>query len=72
MGRYIESDPVAIASSASGSADASERCVATDIWMGDTPVATLRPNGSSITIYYVHTDHLGTVRKVTRPSDNGL
>jgi RHS repeat-associated protein len=42
------------------------------IWMGDTPVATLRPSGSTIAIYYVHTDHLGTPRKVTRPSDNGL
>jgi RHS repeat-associated protein len=42
------------------------------IWLGDTPVATLRPNGSSVTIYYVHADHLGTPRKVTRPSDNGL
>jgi RHS repeat-associated protein len=42
------------------------------IWLGDTPVATLRPNGSSITVYYVHTDHLATPRKVTRPSDNGL
>jgi RHS repeat-associated protein len=43
------------------------------IWMGDTAVATLRPNGSGgILIYYVHTDALGTPRKVTRPSDNGL
>jgi RHS repeat-associated protein len=43
------------------------------IWMGDTPVATLRPNGSGVAaIYYVHTDHLGTPRKITRPSDNGL
>jgi hypothetical protein len=40
--------------------------------MGNTPVATLRPNGTSVSIYYVHTDHLGTPRKVTRPSDNGL
>jgi uncharacterized protein RhaS with RHS repeats len=23
-------------------------------------------------IFYVHTDHLGTARKVTRPSENGL
>src|ERR1035438_138935 len=22
------------------------------VWMGDTPVATLRPNGTSISIYY--------------------
>jgi RHS repeat-associated protein len=42
------------------------------IWMGDTPVATLRPSGSTVAIYYVHTDHLGTPRKITRPSDNGL
>jgi RHS repeat-associated protein len=43
------------------------------IWMGDTPVATLRPNGSGgVLIYYVHTDALGNPRKVTRPSDNGL
>jgi RHS repeat-associated protein len=40
--------------------------------MGDTPIATLQPNGSSVAIYYVHTDHLGTPRKITRPSDNGL
>jgi RHS repeat-associated protein len=42
------------------------------IWLGDLPVATLRPNGSTVAIYYVHTDQLGTARKVTRPSDNGL
>jgi RHS repeat-associated protein len=42
------------------------------VWMGDLPVATLRPSGSTVAVYYVHTDHLGTPRKVTRPSDNGL
>ena len=42
------------------------------IWMGDLPVATLQPSGSSVAVYYVHTDHLGNPRKVTRPSDNGL
>jgi RHS repeat-associated protein len=42
------------------------------LWMDDTPVATLQPNGSSVAIYYIHTDHLGTPRKITRPSDNGL
>ena len=42
------------------------------IWMGDTPIATLQPNGSSVAIYYIHSDHLGTPRKITRPSDNGL
>jgi RHS repeat-associated protein len=42
------------------------------VWMGDIPVATLQPNGSSISIYYVHTDQLNAPRKVTRSSDNGL
>ncbi len=42
------------------------------VWMGDIPVATLRPNGSTISIYYVHTDQLNAPRKITRPSDNGL
>lgn len=41
------------------------------IWMGDTPVATIRP-GTPALIYYVHTDHLDTPRRVTRPSDNKL
>src|SRR5579871_4555692 len=27
---------------------------------------------TSVAAYYVHADHLGTPRKVTRPSDNGL
>jgi RHS repeat-associated protein len=42
------------------------------IWLGDIPVATLRPNGSSVNIFYVHTDHLNSPRKVSRPSDNKL
>ena len=40
--------------------------------MGDIPVATLRPSGSSIVIYYVHTDHLNSVLKVSQPSSNKL
>jgi RHS repeat-associated protein len=42
------------------------------IWMDDTPVAVIQPSGTTVAIYYVHTDHLNTPRKVTRPSDNGL
>src|ERR1700733_3334703 len=43
------------------------------IWLGDIPVATLQPNGSGGgNIFYVHTDHLNTPRKVSRPSDNAL
>jgi RHS repeat-associated protein len=40
------------------------------VWLGDTPVATLRPSGSSVAVYYVEADHLNTPRQVTRPSDN--
>jgi RHS repeat-associated protein len=40
------------------------------IWMGNLPVATLQPNGSGVSIYYIHTDHLGTPRKITNPSGN--
>ncbi len=38
--------------------------------MGDVPVATLRPNGTGISVYYVHTDHQNSPRRITRPSDN--
>ena len=42
------------------------------VWMDDTPVAVIQPSGSTVAFYYVHTDHLNTPRKITRPSDNGL
>jgi RHS repeat-associated protein len=39
--------------------------------LNDVPVATLRPNGSGgVNVFYVHTDHLNTPRRVSRPSDN--
>jgi len=36
------------------------------------PVAVLKPATSAATadIYYIHADHLGTPRKITRPNDN--
>jgi RHS repeat-associated protein len=43
------------------------------VWLGDIPVATLRPRtGGGFDVFYVHTDQLNTPRKVTRPSDNQL
>jgi RHS repeat-associated protein len=43
------------------------------VWLGDTPVATIRPaSGGGVEIFYIHTDHLNTPRVVTRPSDNAL
>jgi RHS repeat-associated protein len=41
------------------------------VWLGDTPVATLRPDGSGgVVLYYVHADHLNTPRLVTDTANN--
>jgi RHS repeat-associated protein len=41
------------------------------VWMGDIPVATIRP-GSPVLVYYVHADHLNAPRMVTQPSSNKI
>jgi RHS repeat-associated protein len=53
-----------------GEYDGSGTLIEETVWLGDIPVATLQPNGSAISIYYVHTDQLNTPRQITRPSDN--
>jgi len=50
-----------------GEYDGSGSLIEETVWLGDIPVATLRPNGSSASIYYVHTDQLNTPRQITRP-----
>lgn len=40
------------------------------VWLNDIPVATLRPNGAGVSVYYVHSDHQNTPRRLSRPSDN--
>jgi RHS repeat-associated protein len=40
------------------------------VWLGDIPVATIRPDGAGVQVFYIHTDHLNTPRRITRPSDN--
>jgi RHS repeat-associated protein len=40
------------------------------VYLGDLPVATIRPKTGGIDVFYVHADHLGTPIRVTRPSDN--
>ena len=40
------------------------------IWFGNMPVATIRPNGGGVSLFYVHTDHLNTPRRISRPSDH--
>jgi YD repeat-containing protein len=42
------------------------------VWFGDVPVAVLKPNGSGVDVFYVHTDHLNTPRRISRPSDNAI
>jgi RHS repeat-associated protein len=59
-----------------GEYDGTGALIQETVWLEDLPVATLRPTGPGnpppIAIYYVHADHLGTPRAVTRPSDNAL
>lgn len=47
------------------------------VWLDDLPLATLRPTGAGgtptpITMYYVHSDHLGSPRAVTDPATNAV
>ena len=54
-----------------GEYDGAGALIEETVWLGDIPVATLRPHtGGGVDIYYVHTDQLNTPRSVTRPSDN--
>jgi RHS repeat-associated protein len=56
-----------------GEYDGTGALIEETVWLGDIPVATLRPHtGGGIDIFYVHTDQLNTPRAVTRPSDNML
>ena len=53
-----------------GEYNASGQLIQEIVWLGDLPVAVLRPNGTSVAIYYIHADTLGTPRQISRPSDN--
>lgn len=54
-----------------GEYDAAGSLVQETVWLGDMPIATLRPNGSGgVVLYYVHADHLNTPRLVTDTSNN--
>jgi len=59
-----------------GEYDGSGTLIQETVWLEDLPIATLRPTGSGtpppIAIYYVHPDHLGSPRAITRPSDNAF
>lgn len=54
-----------------GEYDASGSLVQETVWLDDIPVATLRPRtGGGVETFYIHTDHLNTPRRITRPSNN--
>lgn len=57
-----------------GEYDATGKVIQETVWLDSFPVLTLRPNGTGfptpVTSYYVHADHLGAPRAVTRPADN--
>ena len=58
-----------------GEYNASGLLIQETVWLGNLPIATLRPNALQPTLvdtFYVHSDHLATPRKITRVSDNAV
>jgi RHS repeat-associated protein len=56
-----------------GEYDGSGKLIEETVWLGNIPVATLRPHsGGGIDIYYVHTDHLNAPRKIAQPTTGTL
>jgi RHS repeat-associated protein len=53
-----------------GEYDASGQLIQEIVWFGNLPIAVLKPGATTIDVYYLHADHLGTPRKINRPSDN--
>lgn len=53
-----------------GEYDGAGNLIQETVWLGDIPVATIQPNGSSVATYYVVTDQVNAPREVIRPSDN--
>ena len=51
-----------------GEYDGSGNLIEEIVWMGDTPVATVRIEACGLSIFYIHTDHLNTPRRITRRS----
>ena len=53
-----------------GEYDGTGTLIEETVWLGDTPVATLKPSGASVALFYVHSDQLNRPRQITRPTDN--
>jgi hypothetical protein len=43
-----------------GDYDSTGALIEETVWMGDIPLATLRPSGATVAIYYIHSDQLNT------------
>lgn len=54
-----------------GEYDGAGNLIQETVWFHDTPIAVLKPNGAgAVSVFYVHTDHLNTPRRISRPADN--
>jgi RHS repeat-associated protein len=48
-----------------GEYDATGAPIQETVWLGDLPIAVIKPNGVTFTVFYVWPDHLGTPRVIT-------
>lgn len=56
-----------------GEYDSGGALVMEHLWLNDLPIGAIKPkSGGGAELFYVHADHLGTPRAITRPSDNQL
>lgn len=55
-----------------GEYDATGSLIQEIVWLDDTPVATLRDCSCGSSIFYIHTDHLNTPRKITKRSTSDV
>lgn len=57
-----------------GEYDQSGNLVQELVWLNNIPVATIITDqgGGTVGVFYVHTDHLNSPTKITRPSDNAV
>ncbi|WP_051961843.1 RHS repeat domain-containing protein [Methylobacter sp. BBA5.1] len=56
-----------------GEYNASGQLLQEIVWLGDLPVAVLKPTvpvSATVDVYYIHADTLGTPRQISRPGDN--
>lgn len=55
-----------------GEYDALGNPIQETVWLGNLPVAVIKPGQGSAAIYYVHADHLGTPRSIDDSQDQAV